>query len=143
MSTANASHQYPCRSNGYKLEMVVGGGSFGLVWKSIVLTGDHTGEIVAIKIIDLDQFEDMSLAEMRKEIAVMNTSRHKNIVAEYVSFISGNFLYIVMGMLDAGAASEILKQLGTRNNPGIMDEVVTATILKEIMLGLQYLHKSG
>ena len=85
----------------------------------------------------------MSLAEMRKEIAVMNTSKHKNIVGEYVSFISGTHLYIVMEMLDAGCCMNIIKQLGTRNNPGIVDEAVVATILRETMLGLQYLHKSG
>ena len=32
----NDNHQYPCRSIGYKLEIVVGGGSFGLVWKATV-----------------------------------------------------------------------------------------------------------
>ena len=78
----------------------------------------------------------MSMAEMRKEIAVMNTSRHKNIVSEYVSFISGSYLYIVMGMLDAGSCGDIIKLLGTRNNPGIIDEAVIATILRETMLGL-------
>ena len=88
---------------------------------------------MAIKIIDLDQFEDMSLAEMRKEIAVMNTSRHKNILHEHVSFISGNYLYIVMDILDAGSVRDIIKQTCTRNNPGIMDEAVIATILKETM----------
>ena len=51
---------------------------------------------MAIKIIDLEQFEDMSLQEMKKEIVVMNTSNHKNIVDELISFISGNQLYIVM-----------------------------------------------
>ena len=85
----------------------------------------------------------MSLAEMRKEIAVMNTSKHKNIVGECVSFISGTHLYIVMEMLDAGSCMNVIKQLGTRNNPGIADEAVIATILRETMLGLQYLHKSG
>ena len=85
----------------------------------------------------------MSLAEMRKEIAVMNTSKHKNIVGKYVSFISGNYLYIVMEMVDAGSCMNIIKHMATRNNPGIADEAVIATILKETMLGLQYLHKSG
>ena len=123
--------------------MVIGMGSFGLVWKASVSEGEHAGKAVAIKIIDLDQFEDMSLAEMRKEIAVMNTSKHKNIVGEFVSFISGTHLYIVMEMLDAGSCMNVIKQLGTRNNPGIADEAVIATILRETMLGLQYLHKSG
>ena len=85
----------------------------------------------------------MTLAEMRKEIDVMTTSRHKNIVCEYVSFISGNFLYIVMGMLDAGSCTDIIKQLRTRTNPGIADEAVIATILRETMLGLHYLHSNG
>ena len=64
---------------------------------------------MAIKIIDLEQFEDMSLQEMKKEIVVMNTSNHKNIVDELISFISGNQLYIVMELLGAGSCLSIVK----------------------------------
>ena len=85
----------------------------------------------------------MSLSEMRKEIAVMNTSRHKNILSEHVSFISGNYLYIVMEILDAGSVRDIIKETCTRQNPGIIDEAVIATIIRETMQGLQYLHKSN
>ena len=85
----------------------------------------------------------MSLQEMKKEIVVMNTSNHKNIVDELISFISGNQLYIVMELLGAGSCLSIVKHFSSRNCPGIAEEAVIATILRETMLGLQYLHKNN
>ena len=48
------ANPWPSRSSSYKLEMVIGMGTFGLVWKAIVNEGEHAGQAVAIKIIDLD-----------------------------------------------------------------------------------------
>ena len=48
-------------------------GTFGLVWRADVLDGSHRGQHVAIKIVDLEQFEDDSVDAMRKEIAIMST----------------------------------------------------------------------
>ena len=78
----------------------------------------------------------MSLQEMKKEIVVMNTSNHKNIVDELISFISGNQLYIVMELLGAGSCLSIIKHYSSRNCPGIGEEAVIATILRETILGL-------
>jgi len=43
----------------------VGKGSFGIVWKSMILSEAHKGELVAIKIINLDDFRDKSVDEIR------------------------------------------------------------------------------
>ena len=45
---------YPSRSSSYKLNAVVGMGTFGLVWKATIVDGDYKGVTVAIKIIDLE-----------------------------------------------------------------------------------------
>jgi serine/threonine protein kinase len=59
-------------------------GSFGLVWKAkCTLTQSSLGESeqeVAIKIIDLEQFHDNSIEEIRKEISIMSQCAHKNVV---------------------------------------------------------------
>lgn len=62
-------------------------GSFGLVWKAQCMTGVHAKKNVAIKIIDLEQFLDNSIDEIRKEISIMSQCKHKNVVSCYVSFI--------------------------------------------------------
>ena len=45
---------WPHDPRSYKLEYVIGMGSFGIVWRAEVLTGDHKGKIVAVKVIDID-----------------------------------------------------------------------------------------
>ena len=72
----------------------------------------------------------------------MSMSKHKNIVPEYTSFVDLQYLWIVMPMIDAGSVLDIMKQLPS-NCPGIPNEVVIATILKETLEGLHYLHING
>ena len=84
-------------------------GSFGLVWKADVLEGKHKQKSVAIKIIDLEQFQDNSIDEIRKEIAIMSTCQHKNVASCYVSFIEGSDLWLVMPILSAGSCYDIMR----------------------------------
>ena len=131
--------EWPAKASFYRLAIPIGMGSFGLVWKAEVIKEGWQGRNVAIKIIDLEQFQDNSIDEIRKEISIMSTCQHKNVVSCYVSFIEGTDLWLVMPILSAGSCSDILKL----NFPqGIKDEAVIATILKETMLGLQYFHEN-
>ena len=84
-------------------------GSFGLVWKAQCLVGPHKNRDVAIKILDLEQFMDNSIDEIRKEIAIMNTCIHKNVVTCYVSFIDSSDLWLVMPILSAGSVGVIMQ----------------------------------
>jgi serine/threonine protein kinase len=104
-----------------------------------VLEGPSKGKSVAIKIIDLEQFEDNSIDEIRKEISIMSTCQHKNVVSCHVSFIEGTDLWLTMPILSAGSCLDVLRLNFHR---GIMDEAVIATILKETMLGLKYFHEN-
>jgi serine/threonine protein kinase len=114
-------------------------GTFGLVWKADVIDGPHRGEHVAVKVVDLEQFEDNSIDDMRKEIAVMSTCMHKNVVSCLVSFIEETSLWLVMPILSAGSCLDVLKL----NFPhGIYDEAVIATILLETLMGLKYFHEN-
>ncbi len=70
-------------------------------------------------------------------------SKHKNIVAEYTSFVNLHYLWIVMPLIDSGSVYDIMKTGRPSNDPGISDEVVIATILKETLEGLHYLHANG
>jgi serine/threonine-protein kinase OSR1/STK39 len=94
---------WPSKATGFKLISAIGSGSFGLVWRAqCIQSGSHLNKMVAIKIIDLE-FQDSSITELRKEISIMSTSQHKNIVPEYVSFVDKHFLWIVMPVMDAGS----------------------------------------
>lgn len=71
-------------------------------------------------------------------------SNHKNIVCEYASFIDGNFLWLTMPILDAGSCLDVLKHnYRVTGIKGIQDEAIVATILRETLEGLQYVHSNG
>jgi len=58
--------------------------------------------------------------------------------------MSANYLWIVMQIVDAGACTDILTMLKTQTGVnGIRDEAIIATILRETMHGLRYLHSHG
>jgi serine/threonine protein kinase len=94
--------------------------------------------------LDCAQFEDASMQELRRESAIMSTSRHRNIVSEYISFMSANYLWIVMQLIDAGSCTDIMTMLRAQSGQaGIRDEAIIATIMRETMHGLRYLHSNG
>jgi serine/threonine-protein kinase OSR1/STK39 len=73
----------------------------------------------------------------------MKMSNHKNIVKEYTSFIYNHYLWIVMPLIDAGSVDFIMRYCCEQNSPGIKDEKIIATILKETLEGLNYLHMAN
>jgi serine/threonine-protein kinase OSR1/STK39 len=70
-------------------------------------------------------------------------SKHKNIVADYISFVDMQYLWIVMPLIDSGSVYDVMKTVRPSNDPGISDEAIIATILKETLEGLHYLHSNG
>ena len=80
------------------------------------------------------------MEDIRKEISIMNLSSHKNVIQHYCSFIEKQDLWIVMPLISGGSCQDILQ---TNFKSGIIDESIIATILKETMSGLAYLHQNG
>ena len=70
----------------------------------------------------------------------MSSCRHKNVVSYYVSFLDDSDLWLVMPLLGAGSVVDVLKM---KYPEGIKDEVLIATIIKEILEGLNYFHEQG
>lgn len=95
---------------------------------------------VAIKIVNMELFEDGNMDDIRKEINIMSSCKHENVVSYFVSFIDETDLWLVMPLLGAGSLEEML-HLNFKS--GIKDEVLIATILKETLCGLSYFHKMG
>lgn len=131
---------WPSSIDSYQLNFPIGLGAWGLVWNATVIEGDHSNEDVAIKIIDLDKFEDFSIDELKKEINVMSQYSHPNLISSYISFIDRSELCIVMPLIDAGSLLDVLNN-SFKN--GIEDEAVIATVLKSVLQGLDYLHRNG
>ncbi|KAF9176526.1 hypothetical protein BGZ50_000464, partial [Haplosporangium sp. Z 11] len=92
-------------------------------------------EVVAIKQINLEDSEE-DISEIQQEIALLSQCDSEFITKYYGSCVKGFKLWIVMEYLAGGSCLDLLK-------PGPFSEDHVAIVLRELLLGLEYLHAEG
>ncbi|KAF9086179.1 hypothetical protein BGX23_009087 [Mortierella sp. AD031] len=120
----------------YDIRLPIGYGSSAVVYNAYY---KPLNKRVAIKVIDLDMFERNQIDELRRETQVMALCKHPNVLRVNGAFVADSKLYIVTPYLSAGSCLDIMKTA----YPEGFDEISIATILKQALQGLDYLHKNG
>lgn len=95
--------------------------------------------MVAIKSIDLDKSATGDFDNIRREAKTMSLLSHPNVLKAHCSFTVGRCLWVVMPFMSAGSLQSIMSS----SFPNGISEKCIATILKETLMGLCYLHDQG
>lgn len=137
-SSVSSTDDYSMNPTDYRLDEAIGYGSSAIVHLATYLPMQTQ---VAIKIIDLDRFEQNQIDTLRREIQVMRMCRHPNLLGVLASFVHDSQLWIVTPFLGAGSCLDLLRVPANRN--GLLNEAAIASILLQALQGLAYLHEHG
>lgn len=115
----------------YKFDRELGSGASGTVLLASEL---DTGRRVAVKDIDLNK--QMRRDLILTEIQVMRDVHHPNLVNFLNAHLVGQRLFVVMELLDGGPLTDVVMET-------LLKESQIATVMHEVLKGLEFLHSMG
>lgn len=87
---------------------------------------------MAIKIVDVESAEE-DVDDIIQEIAILSGLHSPYVTRYYGSFLKGSDLWIIMEFCSGGSCADMLR-------PGLIPEDYITIIIRELLMGLEYLH---
>ena len=92
----------------------------------------RNGHPVAIKIVEIENAEE-EVDDIIQEISILSELHSQWVTRYYGSYLKGSNLWIVMEFCSGGSCADLMK-------PGTIAEEYITIIVRELLLGLDYLH---
>ncbi|XP_024316251.1 serine/threonine-protein kinase BLUS1 isoform X4 [Brachypodium distachyon] len=127
--------KYPIGVEDYELYEEIGQGVSAIVYRALCKPLD---EIVAVKVLDFER-TNSDLNNIMREAQTMILIDHPNVVKALCSFTNNQTLWVVMPYMAGGSCLHIMKSV----HPDGFEEAIIATVLREVLKGLEYLHHHG
>jgi serine/threonine protein kinase len=119
----------------YELGITLGTGQFSKVKVGI---DTETNKQWAIKIIDKAQLQRQRMEEqLKREIAIMKTLQHDNVVQLHEVMQTGNNIYLVLEVVSGGELFDKIKS--SRK----LDEATARRYFQNLITGVHYCHSQG
>ncbi|XP_076885177.1 uncharacterized protein LOC143534614 [Bidens hawaiensis] len=128
-------HTYTTNPDDYNLLEEVGYGASATVYRAIYLPSN---DVVAVKSMDLERINS-NLDDIRREAQTMSLIDHPNVIKAFCSFVVNQNLWVVMPFMAEGSCLHLMKSA----YPDGFEESAIASILKETLKALEYLHQHG
>ncbi|GMY31325.1 putative serine/threonine-protein kinase [Fagus crenata] len=117
-------------TNNFSTDLIVGDGSFGLVYKAQL----SNGITVAIKTLDPDAFQ--GFREFRAEMEILSKLHHPNIVNILGYSMSGSVRLLIYEFMQKGSLDQWLRQ----EQDASLSWGTRIQIIKDVANGLSFLH---
>lgn len=118
----------------YQLGEVLGEGAFAQVKLGI---DRETGDNVAVKIIKKNQYDTKEMEYILREMNIMKSVSHLNIVNTVDIFNSNKYLHIVLEYMQGGELFDVIADAGN------FSEQQASQVMRDTIKGVQYLHLHG
>ncbi|KAJ3129412.1 hypothetical protein HK098_001513, partial [Nowakowskiella sp. JEL0407] len=109
----------------YEMVDVIGSGGYGEVWTGVKR---ETGEIFAVKEINMSRLSTKEKTAIRSEIEILNQLEHPNVIHIVDHYEDENVLYIVQDLVCEGS---LMDQL--RKKYGRLEEAEAKAIFKQLV----------
>lgn len=117
----------------YRRERVIGKGAFG---SALLVSDRHSGAKLVIKQVDVSKMGAKERDDAKKEVKLLGSFKHPNIVRYRESFIDQGMLCIVMDYADGGDLHRLLQE----QRGAFLAQERVLDLFVQICLALKHIH---
>ena len=118
----------------WKKGEMLGQGAFGVVYLGLNMAN---GELMAVKQLSREEVSMKEISSLENEIKLLQGLWHPNIVRYIGTDINSTSLNIFLEYVPGGSLKALIDKFGA------LDESITQTYTRQLLLGLEYLHNNG